>query len=182
MILLQEIKRSKRRSIIGQLQADPLRFAALAEQFSVCPSKKAGGSLGQIGKGQTVPEFEKQLMRLPVGLAETPIESRYGFHVVRLNNRLKKSGGLNVVTTTTCMKYSPRVGPRNRVIDWLEYAAPRENIKATQLRAAVIINYPKIAPGFCADSRRDKGRIAVLCNSCRNAEAAQKDKQDGVIY
>ena len=49
-------------------------------------------------------------------------------------------------------------------------------------RAAEIINYPKIALDFCADSRRGKGRIAVLCNPCRNAEAAQKDKQDGIIY
>jgi len=76
-------------SIIEQLQANPGLFAALAEQFSVCPSKKMGGSLGQIGKGQTVPEFEKQIMRLPVGLAEKPIESRYGFHVVRLNKRIE---------------------------------------------------------------------------------------------
>jgi peptidyl-prolyl cis-trans isomerase C len=76
-------------SIIKQLKADPALFAALAEQFSVCPSKKTGGSLGQIGKGQTVPEFEKQIMRLSVGLAEVPIESRYGFHVVRLNKKIE---------------------------------------------------------------------------------------------
>ncbi len=75
-------------SIIQQLTSDPASFPALAEQFSVCPSKKAGGSLGQIGKGQTVPEFEQQIMRLPVGLADVPIESRYGFHVVRLNKRI----------------------------------------------------------------------------------------------
>jgi peptidyl-prolyl cis-trans isomerase C len=76
-------------SIIEQLKADPALFPALAEQFSDCPSKKTGGSLGQIGKGQTVPEFEKQIMRLPVGLAENPIESRYGFHVVRLKKRIE---------------------------------------------------------------------------------------------
>jgi peptidyl-prolyl cis-trans isomerase C len=81
--------KKKALSIIEQLKADPGLFAALAEQFSVCPSKKTGGSLGQIGKGQTVPEFEKQLMRLPVGLADTPIESRYGFHVVRLNKKIE---------------------------------------------------------------------------------------------
>ena len=75
-------------SIIQQLTADPALFPALAVQFSVCPSKKAGGSLGQIGKGQTVPEFEQQIMRLPVGLAARPIESRYGVHVVRLNKRI----------------------------------------------------------------------------------------------
>jgi len=81
--------KQKALSIIEQLKADPALFAALAEQFSICPSKKTGGSLGQIGKGQTVPEFEKQIMRLPAGLAEAPIESRYGFHVVRLNKKIE---------------------------------------------------------------------------------------------
>ncbi len=76
-------------SIIERLRSDSALFPGLAEQFSDCPSKKTGGSLGQIGKGQTVPEFEKQIMRLPVGLAEKPIESRYGFHVVRLSERIE---------------------------------------------------------------------------------------------
>jgi peptidyl-prolyl cis-trans isomerase C len=74
--------------IIEQLKTDITQFAQLAEQYSVCPSKKTGGSLGQIGKGQTVPEFEKQLTRLPEGLAEKAIESRYGFHVVRINRKV----------------------------------------------------------------------------------------------
>lgn len=88
---IDERNRAKKKalSIIKQLKADPAIFAALAEQFSACPSKKTGGSLGQIGKGQTVPEFERQIMRLPVGLAATPIESRYGFHVVRLNKKIE---------------------------------------------------------------------------------------------
>lgn len=64
-------------------------FSALAEQHSICPSNKMGGSLGQIGKGQTVPEFEKQLVRLSEGLAEAPIESRYGFHVVRIKRKIE---------------------------------------------------------------------------------------------
>jgi len=74
--------------IIDQLKKDPGLFTALAEQHSSCPSKKMGGSLGQIGKGQTVPEFEKQLVRLPEGLAETALESRYGLHVVNINKKV----------------------------------------------------------------------------------------------
>lgn len=81
--------KTKADSIINQLKDDPELFSALAEQHSICPSKKMGGSLGQIGKGQTVPEFEKQLLRLPEGLAETAIESRYGFHVVRINRKVE---------------------------------------------------------------------------------------------
>ena len=75
--------------IIDQLKTDPALFAPLAEQHSSCPSKKMGGSLGQIGKGQTVPEFEKQLVRLAEGIAETAIESRYGLHVVNVNRKVE---------------------------------------------------------------------------------------------
>ena len=75
--------------IIGQLKNDPSLFAALAKHHSVCPSKETGGSLGQISNGQTVPEFERQLMLLPEGLAAKPIESRYGLHVVNVARKIE---------------------------------------------------------------------------------------------
>lgn len=81
--------RKKAADIISQLKNNPELFASLAEQYSICPSKKTGGSLGQLGKGQTVPEFEKQIMRLPEGLADESIESRYGLHVVRINRKIE---------------------------------------------------------------------------------------------
>lgn len=40
--------------------------------------------------GQTVPEFEKRLLRRAPGLLEHPLESRYGLHVVEL---LAREGG-----------------------------------------------------------------------------------------
>jgi hypothetical protein len=42
-----------------------------------------------------------------------------------------------------------------------------------ELRVSARINYPKIAPDSCPDSRRGKGRIVILCNPCRNAEAGR---------
>ena len=57
-------------------------FIQLARQHSACPSKEQGGELGIISKGQTVPEFESTLFKLDKGLAPSPIESRYGFHIV----------------------------------------------------------------------------------------------------
>lgn len=81
-------KRDEALALVAQLQqgAD---FAALARAASVCPSKEQGGALGQISRGQTVPEFERQLLRLPVGLALQPLESRYGFHVVEVQQRVE---------------------------------------------------------------------------------------------
>lgn len=60
-------------------------FAQLAQTHSACPSKQEGGDLGVISRGQTVPEFERQLLLLPVGLHHQPLESRYGFHIVKVN-------------------------------------------------------------------------------------------------
>lgn len=74
--------------LLAQLGSDPSHFAQLAAQHSACPSKNQGGALGQISKGQTVPEFERQLLRLPEGLAEKPLESRYGYHVVWIDQHI----------------------------------------------------------------------------------------------
>ena len=84
----REVAKNNAKDIIQQLQKDPMQFPALAKEYSACPSKATGGSLGQISKGQTVPEFERQLVNLPQGLAKSAIESRYGFHVVNVTRRI----------------------------------------------------------------------------------------------
>ena len=58
----------------------------MARAHSACPSREVGGNLGQIGPGQTVPEFERALTTRSLGSVEgPPIETRYGFHIVRVN-------------------------------------------------------------------------------------------------
>ncbi len=72
--------------LIEALQSAPEEFAMLAKRHSACPSREVGGILGQIGPGQTVPEFERALPAMPVGAVHgSPVESRYGFHVIRVN-------------------------------------------------------------------------------------------------
>ena len=74
---------------LNQLLADPDRFAELARTLSNCPSGQQGGSLGQIGRGDTVPEFEKVLFRLgPTGLLREIVRTRFGFHVVAIDQRI----------------------------------------------------------------------------------------------
>jgi peptidyl-prolyl cis-trans isomerase C len=75
-------------ALIEILRSTPGDFAMLAKRCSACPSREVGGSLGQIGPGQTVPEFERALPQMPVGAVHgSPVESRYGLHVVRVNRR-----------------------------------------------------------------------------------------------
>ncbi len=84
-------KKAKRKAydLIERLTKNPLLFAALAEQYSACPSRKAGGFLGQVSKGQMESTFEQQLMLLSEGLAKEPIESNQGFHVVNIHRKIE---------------------------------------------------------------------------------------------
>ncbi len=79
----------KAKQLIKQLQKNPQDFSKIATEYSSCPSQKTAGNLGQLSKGSTVPEFERQLFALPEGLCSTPIESRYGYHIVRVDRKIE---------------------------------------------------------------------------------------------
>jgi peptidyl-prolyl cis-trans isomerase C len=80
--------RARAEELIKQLAQSPAAFAQLARELSSCPSKEEGGSLGQISKGQTTPEFERQVFLLDEGLCLSPIESRYGCHIVNVKRKV----------------------------------------------------------------------------------------------
>jgi len=69
----------------ARLEGDAKGFAAAARE-SDCGSKASGGHLGQLGPGDTVPEFEAALRDLPEGgISPAPVLSRHGWHIIRLN-------------------------------------------------------------------------------------------------
>jgi peptidyl-prolyl cis-trans isomerase C len=75
---------------LAQVGEQPQRFAELAQQLSACPSAAQGGNLGQITRGQTVPEFETFLFNLEEGqICPVPVKTRFGDHVLRLDRRVE---------------------------------------------------------------------------------------------
>lgn len=74
------------RRICTEALADPASFARLAARESDCGSRSNGGALGQLGPGDTVPEFESALRRLGDGeVTAEPVATRHGYHVIRLD-------------------------------------------------------------------------------------------------
>ncbi len=74
---------------LGELLRAPERFGALACELSNCPSGQQGGNLGQISRGDMVPEFEQALFRLgPTGILRGIVRTRHGFHIVAVDQRI----------------------------------------------------------------------------------------------
>jgi len=73
--------------LLKQLKAGA-KFEDLAKKYSEDPgSAKEGGSLSWIGRGQTVPEFEKAAFSLPKGQVSGLVKSSYGFHIIRVDDK-----------------------------------------------------------------------------------------------
>ena len=71
--------------IAADIKAGTLTFEEAAAKYSSCPSKDAGGNLGEFGRGQMVPEFEEAAFALEVGVVSDPVKTQFGFHIIRTN-------------------------------------------------------------------------------------------------
>jgi len=73
-------------------------FAELAKEKSTGPSGPNGGELGWFGAGMMVKEFEDAVMNMEVGSVSAPVQTQFGWHVIRLNEtRLKDAPPLEEV-------------------------------------------------------------------------------------
>lgn len=66
-------------------------FAETAKAKSTGPSGPRGGALGWFSKGMMVPEFEEVVVGMEPGAISEPVQTQFGWHVIRLNDRRTKS-------------------------------------------------------------------------------------------
>lgn len=73
-------------------------FAELAKEKSTGPSGPRGGELGWFGAGAMVPPFEEAVVALDVGAISAPVQTQFGWHVIKLNEtRIKDAPTLDQV-------------------------------------------------------------------------------------
>jgi len=84
------IENKEEAEMVKNMILDGADFAETAKEYSICPSKNNGGSLGFFSYGVMVPEFEQAAFKLEVGEISDLIKTQFGYHIIKLNE--KKSG------------------------------------------------------------------------------------------
>lgn len=64
-------------------------FATLAKQYSECPSKENGGSLGYVNVFDMVYDFENVVYSTPIGTISKPFRTRFGYHIVKTFDKIE---------------------------------------------------------------------------------------------
>jgi peptidyl-prolyl cis-trans isomerase C len=59
------------------------KFANIAQEVSLCPSKKRGGDLGMFSRGKMVKEFETASFALQKGQISSIVKTKYGYHIIK---------------------------------------------------------------------------------------------------
>jgi len=63
------------------------KFADAAREHSLCPSGKNGGDLGEFGRGQMVPAFDKVVFGKPTIDVHGPVKTQFGYHLIKTLSR-----------------------------------------------------------------------------------------------
>lgn len=128
---------------LAQVRAEPQRFDEIAKQLSNCPSGATGGRLGQFGRGEMVPEFDRALFGASTtgttgttGVLPELVTTRYGFHVVLIERRIPgKRVDYGVARERIAARLTEQVQAR-AVSQYVRLLAGRAQIEGIDLAAS----------------------------------------------
>jgi peptidyl-prolyl cis-trans isomerase SurA len=81
----RQLKKNKTREVLRLIRAGS-DFSEMAKKYSEDVSASTGGEIGLLKKGHLVPEFEKAALSLKSGEVSDVVESRYGFHIIKVDS------------------------------------------------------------------------------------------------
>ena len=74
--------------LLAKIESGEVSFEDCAKENSSCPSGQQGGSLGDFGRGQMVPEFDVAVFAMEEGeVTKTPVKTQFGYHLIKLNKK-----------------------------------------------------------------------------------------------
>ncbi|MCC6470403.1 MAG: peptidylprolyl isomerase [Alphaproteobacteria bacterium] len=129
--------RTRAEAALARVLADPASFADVARETSDCPSKAQGGQLGLVQRGDADPVFETYLMSLGEDeTCPTAVETRYGFHVIRLARRAPARELPFEAVRDRIAAYIEEAAWRRALHQYVAILAGRASIEGVDLKAA----------------------------------------------
>lgn len=130
-------KKAQLEAIRADIIAETTSFEDAAKAHSGCPSGAQGGSLGEFGKGQMVPEFELAVFNQDVDAVGEVVETSFGYHIIKVTDR-QDAGA------------TPFAEAKDQILNFLTQNAKGEAAQAyiQTLRDSATIEYvtPEVAP------------------------------------
>jgi len=128
-------KKAQLEAIRANIIAETTTFEDAAKAHSGCPSGAQGGSLGQFGKGQMVPEFEAAVFGQDVDAVGEIVETSFGYHIIKVTDRQDAS-------------VTPFTEAKDQILNYLTQNAKGEAAQAyvKSLRDSATIEYVKPQP------------------------------------
>lgn len=124
-------------AMLYEVRANSDLFAARAREHSNCPSGANGGSLGQLQRGETVPEFDRAIFEdTTIGVLPNLITTRYGFHIVSVDRRID---GMQVPYELVREQVAEELRRRSELralSQYVQVLAGRASIEGVELDAA----------------------------------------------
>jgi peptidyl-prolyl cis-trans isomerase C len=82
----------KANEILEKINSGAVSFEDAARENSSCPSSAQGGNLGEFGRGQMVPEFDKAVFAMNEGeITKEPVKTQFGYHLIKLISKSEAS-------------------------------------------------------------------------------------------
>lgn len=78
--------------VLGKLDEGE-SFEDLALEYSIDGSAANGGNLGVFGRGEMVEPFDEAAFSLPVGEISEPVQSNFGYHIIKVNEKVEEEIG-----------------------------------------------------------------------------------------
>ena len=118
-----EAVRKEAQDLIKELEAGE-DFAKLAEIYSDDPgSAEKGGDLGYFGRGAMVKPFEEAAFSAKVGDIVGPVETQFGLHIIKVEDKKREKGKLQVKARHILLKFEVTPSTRESLREEAEYIA-----------------------------------------------------------
>ena len=78
---------SEAKALKTRIDNNEITFEDAAKEYSKCPSRQDGGSLGYFTRGRMVKPFEDAAFDAKVGEVTEPVQTQFGWHLIKVTDK-----------------------------------------------------------------------------------------------